>query len=251
MEERTGAATLSSLGDMSNIGSRTFVDGSVSQYFTLAGEEYIRKLPMGNGWNYLRVSVLCGIQGNSTFALAHGGCGFCSSGGQSLANIQGARSNSTVLWYGGDSAGTITYNSGPPAYWAAPAIYCSTKVGSTWTPAGGNNLFYFDVAGNGYRSFMSYSYSKPTSASYVLSNTVAMMSLNLGMSDMMENAANVRVSYSTAYLRGSSQGGGTTQTMSGESSPLDCISIYWSSTTNPLEVYGIAVYGSYQLGSSD
>ena len=237
---------------MSTIGTRTFADGSVSNYFTLANEEYVRTLAWGNGWNHLRIGILCAVTGSASFSLTQFSLGLCSSAGLSNpGQIQGVRSNATALWNGAASAGlgwgnyTLTYNAGPPAYFSAPNAIVEGKTGNSYSGGGSNGVAgFYSAVGSGYRGWCVVDVAVTGGASLHLPSLVSQLQYNATMSDMQSCCSNQKYS-SSAII------GGVFQTAQGTAGglsqiyPMDTLSIYWSNTANVLEVYGISVYGGW------
>lgn len=236
---------------MSSFGSRTFADGSVSTYFTLANEEYIRYFSWLNGWNSIRIGISCAIQGSSGFTLTDSGLGICA-GATPVDNTQGAKSGSTTHWVGGFHAGhgygttTVTYTSTPPAYFTIPNIYVGAKGQTGDTGSGGVSSTIWNAAGNGYRGWWFVDICKDGRVRHFGPSSTAQAQINFGMIDLLTSVDLIRMG--TLNIQGTtiSQKTGSGAIFTVEPQPLNCISIYWPMASNPLEVYGISVYGSWQ-----
>jgi len=251
MEERIGAVTLLSLGDMSAIGSRTFVDGSTSQYFTLAGEEYIRRFYFGNSYKNLRVVILCAVQGSGTFSLPVGSFGICVSS-PSIAVTQGVKSSATTGWLGttyavSGSANTFTFTAGSPSYYVPGSNFAaSTKFGANYSGLATGITGNFAVAGTGYRGYIAFGMNWGTPQFNGYCSNLASIQANFGAVDVIGAVESMPLGGNPQF-RGAASGSSVTSASPGGYAgyPFDSLSLYWGSTTNPLEVYHIAAYATW------
>jgi hypothetical protein len=240
---------------MSSFATRTFGDG-VNPYFTLTNEEFVRKLEWDNGWNKIRIGILYAIQGSGNFSITRHGLGVCASASP-IDDTQGMKSNSTANWIGGTlateyyGAATAVYNTGPPPYYSIAAKGVASRRGSTIFNAGADGgTRYHPVAGQGFRGFMFtdiYKGSPNWTTSVYFPTSIAEARTEYSMSDLLEGVHQTRLN--TLTLRGSviavAYNSGL-MAFNESTGPVDSISLYWSNAAVPLEVYGIAVYATWQ-----
>lgn len=245
---------------MSSFGTRTFADGSTSTYFTLANEEYIRKFAWGNGWNRIRIGILYAVQGGVTFSLVQNGLGVCSSSSP-IDNTQGQKSTNTTQWAGCFLAGagygnvTLTYNAGPPPYYTYNDAGRAVKQVNSYSPAafGGPGATYVGAAGGAasYRGWMFVDLEKFSGTYWnqtglFLPFSLAQLQYNITMQELTYGCQQLRSQ--ALSLRGAAMTNQTNGALNPfvEQTPADSISIYWSATATPMEVYGIAAYTHFE-----
>jgi hypothetical protein len=231
---------------MATIGVRTF-NLVEDKYLTLANEEYVRTLAIGNHWSRLRLGLLVALTPDGTNDLQ--GTQFVWGLCAGRTNPFGAESTTNFLGMkvGSSTAGEVlayNANSGNPYFWAGRGAL--KKVGATRTVFNGSALEFHRVAATAgtapRRSLLLLEITKG-SPNY----TVTSWSLpvpGVGKDFTPAHLLEALEQSSSVVVNGESLVAATLNTVTFDESagPLDTVDVHWNKAAFPLEVYALAVY---------
>jgi hypothetical protein len=242
---------------MANIARRAFVlTPNPDVYLTLAAEDYVRTLLIGNSWTTIRLGIQFALTANGTGGIS-GAClalGMCSGktnpvGAATTTNFIG----SNFFNFAGSLTANLSYvaNAGNPLYQYANGGNIFKRVGSTNTFANGSNAPEWDIAQNaGTLQRRSAVYVDVTKGSpnYTVrtwfQDTTAKANVDYSFSHFM---AGLQGTINIApVLNGTTwgNGGSASLAMSEAAGILDTVDCFWNKVTQPLELYAI---GAFQL----
>lgn len=231
---------------MATIGTRVFAEGD-DKYMTLAGEEYVRKLAIGNSWNVLQFGCLYsfGTDGTNNLTSALFTLGLCSGVNRGWGSL-------VSNWVGASLSTSfgvpVTYN-----YFAGAPPYFQLPGGST-----------IGVSQNGVLA----QYGSSASAWNLVTNTGSpqrkqMMAVRVTKGSPSYTISLIRppsgasaINYSFTefiyFMESTSMawnwnsqtwvnfgGAGVFNETPG---PVDTVSIYWNKQTVPVEIHAVAAY---------
>ncbi len=244
---------------MATIASRSFVlTPTTDKYLTLAGEEYLRKLTIGNTWNVLRIGVMVAITPDGTNNLTSPKLlvGVCSANA-TFANTAGYTAASTTNYIGADfyargdtgAAVTATYNAGGgnPYFYASDGTYgvptaTRRRVAAVETVSviGGNSQRRIAVAGTAtvVRRTAMYVDITKGSPNYTVDTWGA---IDISGTDYSYTHFQLGFETTTPVLNGVtfSKQAGTAIACSEVAGIFDTISVHWNRSSFPMEVYAI------------
>ncbi len=239
---------------MAIIGTRAF-NLIEDKYLTLANEEYLRPLSIGNNWSKLRLGLMLALSPNGTSSLT--GCslvvGVCSAatpfnttGGYAAASTGNFIGVDIVTDGGGAGPGTLSYNAGAGnPYYSTLYSGARRRVGTTDTFVAAANSTHAVTQNTGTLQRRTLLYVEITKGSP--NYTVKYYAANgaLAMQDFSERD----------FLDGLEQAGTpvvNTQTMFASSAMavacdetagvFDTVNLFWNRTTYPLELYALAAF---------
>lgn len=241
---------------MSSLATTTFVLAPTGdRYLSLAGEEYLRKLSIGNNWSVLRIGAMWAVtpDGTNNLATCALQLGVCTADA-TFANTAGFSAASTTNYIGellsdsggAGSPGTLTYtaNSGNP-YFTSTFAGAIRRVATTTT----NNV--------------------PASTSHIIpSNTGSTQRRGLMYIDITKGSPNYTTKpYFTTAAQGGSRDFSYAHFLSGletsgtpvcdavtlttataatiacseSAGNFDTVSVWWNRASFPLHLYALAV----------
>ncbi len=241
---------------MADIGSRTF-NLIEDRYLTLANEEYLRPLSLGNNWSKLRLGAMVALTPDGANSLP--GCtlllGICSAA-DPFANTAGYGAASTTNFIGLDFITNGAGTSGPGTF-------------SYYAGSGGNPYFGGTYAGARRRVGTTNTFAATgVMNGYVTTNTGTLPRRSLLYCDLTKGSPNYTLK---AYLHNATQAGldftpaqfldgleqsGTpivngqtlltataaTLACAEDAGPLNTLSLFWNRAAFPLEVYALAAF---------
>jgi len=240
---------------MSTIASRTF-NLIPDKYLTLANEEYLRPLSIGNNWNKLRLGAMVALTPNGTSNLV--GCslvlGVCSAA-TPFENTGGYAAASTGNFIGADfipdnggtsGPGNFIYNAGTgKPFFNGVFAGARRRVGTTNTFGGPDNLVQCLAANNGSLQRRSLFYVEITKGSP-----------NYTVKLIFHNSAQAELDFTTAHfldgleqpgtpaINGVTMGAGSALALacSEVAGVFDTVNLFWNKSAFPLEVYALAAF---------
>ena len=231
---------------MANIGSRTF-NLIGDKYLTLANEEFVRTLAIGNDWTRLRLGLLLALPTDGTSDLQGADLvwGLCAG----KSNPFGAASTKNFLGmkFGmGTGPDVMTYNSNGsnPYFWAGRGYL--KKLGATRSPFERNGLEFHRLATNTgalpRRSahFMEIAKGSPNFRVTVWSLPVTGLAKDFTPAHLLEGLEQP----GSIITNGENLGSGADVTVDFDegAGALDTVDLYWNKAGFPLEVYALAAY---------
>jgi hypothetical protein len=231
---------------MSTIGSRIFAEGE-DKYMTLAGEEYVRPLAIGNNWNTIQFGCLYsfGTDGTNNLTSAMFTMGLCSGvnrgWGSLVSNWIGASLTTSfgvpVTW---------NYFAGPPPYFQLPAG-ASVGVSVNGVPAqyGSAGSAWNLVTNTGSpqrKQMMAVRIVKGSPAFTVnlIRPPGGASAINYSFTEFIYFMENTTMTWSWNSQTWINFGG--SGTFNETAGPVDTVSIYWNKQTVPVEIHAVAAY---------
>ena len=229
---------------MSTIGSRVFVVGGEDKYLTLANEEYVRPLVIGNSWNRLRIGILMAANPDSTNNLLS--CAWVLGVCSGVDAPYGAASTTNFVGMGLTTPGAFTYNAGTggASFFTANASQ-TTKVAASVASGSSLGSVYHTTSG---------AYAQRRCAQIV---DITKGSPNYTVTLYSEQNITAHTQYDLNYatfIYAMEQGGtpnfsannmGTATgniAASETPGPLNAVDLFWNRASFPWEIYAIAVY---------
>lgn len=236
---------------MAQIGQRVFAFDGSANFLSLQSEEYMRRLPMGNVWNRLRIGVLAAVGGTSgSIFAADFGIGICSY----YPNQAGMMAYNTTNWvghcwnlFGANDA--FAYTAGANPYFTSNEVAVRMRVGNTITNGGVNTSAVAFAASTGttLQRRTAWVLDVTKGSPYVLqaygagSAGLAVQDWNYNsLVELCQQTNNPGLIGTTSMVTGGYTGGGIAA--SEANGVFDAISIYWRNFIVPLEVYAVVVY---------
>lgn len=235
---------------MANIGSRLF-NLLADKYLTLANEEWVRTLAIGNDWNKLRLGLLLAVTPNGTNPL--GGTalmlGLCSGktnpyGAASTTNFVGAGLHGSAP---GVTTGTLSYAAGAGnPYFSSGGSWPASRVGGNVIAGAGDATAFILTANAGTTQRRSPVYVdiQKGSPNYTITRWVPVSSqgqFQTGDASAAEFLAGLEVPTPT-WLNINLTSSGGTVAASETPGTLDTFDLFWNKSAFPLEVYALAAY---------
>ena len=235
---------------MSNIGSRLF-NLLPDKYLTLANEEFVRTLAIGNDWNKIRLGLLLAVTPDGTNHLTGTALmlGLCSGktnpyGAASTTNFVGAALHGSTP---GGTTGTLSYaaGSGNP-YFSSGGTWAAARVGTGLTSgaAAATSFILTSNVGSTQRRSPVYVDIQKGSPNYTITRWLPDLSQGLFQSGDCSPATflaslevptptwqNINLTSSAGVVAASETPGA-----------LDTFDVFWNKTAFPLELYALAAY---------
>jgi hypothetical protein len=240
---------------MAAIGSRTF-NLIEDRYLTLANEEFLRPLSIGNNWSKLRLGAMLALPPNGTNNLT--GCslmlGICSAANP-FANTAGFAAASTTNFIGLDlvtdssgnpASGVFTYNAGSGnPYYSVSSACARRRVGTTDSVAVATALAHAVTQTTGTLARRTLHYVEITKGSpsytvkyYAENSTLAVMDFTEAhFLDGLEQSG-------TPTVNGQSLFASSVMSLACDESAgvFDTVNLFWNRSQFPLEVYALAAF---------
>lgn len=223
----------------------------------LGGEEFVRKMRIGNNWNFLRIAGRVRINGATNVAAPRMMFGLCNGDTDTFAS-------SSCAGYIGSCPCAITNSGGgaPLNYdgvnfrytYSGPGVNSNgyvKKLGSTVTEAqGGTNGTTFYMSANtgvsNYAGIIMADFIRLTSSSYQVGwavVTAAQWANNPRYYDMLRSAEDTALSaYGASYITPLSM---NTTNFTGLPSNFDTVSVYWNKTTPTIDLFELVTIRFY------
>src|SRR5512143_618706 len=212
----------------------------------LGSEEFVRKLPWGNSWSFIRVGVYLIFNGSSNMTNANLAIGLCN-GDQNTY-----QSASCVGWcgvgYGYQAASTWAYGAPYYSIGTGGSSWCHgvSKIGASITASttSNNTVNYVRGAASGQPDWLFADIVRTSSSSYTVHGgapNAGMIVLNTRFFEFirsMEDAPGT--SFFNTYLPISNS-----VVMSGLTGTLDTVSVYWNKAVPTIEISAISVVRFY------